>query len=50
MFKAKCHVERPTKYFFNLEKRKYNKMAISELKLQDDSTTNNENVIIFRSN
>ena len=33
-------------YFFNLEKRNYNKKTISELRLQDESTTNNENVIL----
>ena len=48
MFRAKCrwveNGERPTKYFFNLEKRNYNKKTISELRLQDESTTNNENV------
>ena len=38
--------ERPIKYFFNLEKRKYNKKTISELRLQDKSTTNNANVIL----
>ena len=38
--------ERPTKYFFNLEKRNYNKKTISELRLQDESTTNNANVIL----
>ena len=38
--------KRPTKYFFNLEKRNYNKKTISELRLQDESTTNNENVIL----
>jgi len=31
--------ERPTKYFFNWEKRNYNKKTISELRLQDKSTT-----------
>ena len=50
MFRAKCrwveNGERPTKYFFNLEKRNYNKKTISELRLQDESTTNNENVIL----
>ena len=49
MFRAKCrwieNGERPTKYFFNLEKRNYNRKTISELRLQDESTTNNENVI-----
>ena len=38
--------ERLTNYFFNLEKRNYNKKTISELRLQDESTTNNENVIL----
>ena len=50
IFRAKCrwleNGERPTKYFFNLEKRNYNKKTISELRLQDDSTTNNRNVIL----
>ena len=49
IFRAKCrwveNGERPTKYFFNLEKRNYKK-KISELRLQDDSTTNNGNVIL----
>jgi len=50
MFRAKCrwieNGERPTKYFFNLEKSNYNKKTISELRLQDDSTTCNETVIL----
>ena len=50
MFRAKCrwieNGERPTKYFFNLEKSNYNKKTISELRLQDDSTTRNEAVIL----
>ena len=50
MFRAKCrwveNGERPTKYFFNPEKRNYNRKTISELRLQDESTTNNENVIL----
>ena len=50
MFRAKCrwveNGERPTKYFFNLEKRTYNKKIIRELSLQDKSTTNNENEIL----
>ena len=50
IFRAKCrwveHGERPTKYFFNLEKRNYKKKTISELRLQDDSTTNNGNVVL----
>ena len=50
MFRAKCRWkesgERPTKYFFNLEKRNYNKKTIGELRLQDGSTTNNEKLIL----
>ena len=50
MFRAKFrwveNGERPTKYFFNLEKRNYNRKTISELRLQDESTINNENVIL----
>ena len=50
MFRAKCrwveNGERPTKYFFNLEKRNYNRKTIRELRLQDKSTTNNEKVIL----
>lgn len=50
MFRAKCrwieNGERPTKYFFNLEKSNYNKKTISELWLHDDSTTRNETVIL----
>ena len=38
--------ERPTKYFFNLEKSNYKKKTISELRLQDDSITNNGNVVL----
>ena len=49
MFRAKCrrveNGERPTKYFFNVKKRNYNQKTISELRLQDKSTKNNENVI-----
>ena len=50
MFRAKyCWIEngeRPTKYFFNLEKSKYSKKTISELRLQDDSTMCNKTVIL----
>ena len=50
MFRAKCrwieNGERPTKYFFNLEKSNYNKNTISELRLQEDSITRNETVIL----
>jgi len=50
MFQAKCRCvengEGPTKNFFNLEKRNYKKKTISEVRLQDDSTTNDGNVIL----
>jgi len=50
MFRAKCRSlengERPTKYFFNLEKRNYNKKTIRELRRQDESIKNNENEIL----
>ena len=50
MFRAKCrwveNGERPAKYFFNLEKRNYNKKTIGELRLQDDSITNDEKLIL----
>ena len=50
MFRAKCrwveNGERPTKFFFNQEKRNYNKKTIRELRLQDESTTHNENEIL----
>ena len=45
MFRSKCRWveqgERPTKYFFNLERRNYNKKVISELE------TENGNLIIL---
>ena len=50
MFRAKCrwveNGERPTKYFFNLEKRNYKKKTIGEIRLQDDSITNDGNSIL----
>ena len=50
MFRAKCcwveQGERPTKYFFNLEKRNYNKKTIRELHLEDKSTTINDKQIL----
>ena len=50
MFRAKCrwveNGERPTEFFFNHEKRNYNKKTIRELRLQDESTTYNENEIL----
>ena len=51
MFRAICRwVENgesgPTKHFFNLEKRNYSRNIISKLRLQDESTKNNKNVIL----
>ena len=50
MFRAKCRWveqgERPTKYFFNLEKRNYNKKTIWELRLEDETTTTNDKLIL----
>ena len=52
MFRAKCRWveegERPTKYFFNLEKRNYNKKTIRELRLEDESTTINDKQILHQ--
>ena len=49
-FRSKCHwVEkglRPTKYFFNLEKRNYNRKTITELRIEGETTTNNESQIL----
>ena len=39
-------VNSPTKYFFNLKKRNYDKKTISELCLQDESMTCNEKEIL----
>ena len=50
MFRAKCrwveNGERPTKYFFNMEKRNYNKKTINELRLPDESTSRDEKQIL----
>ena len=50
MFRAKCqwveYGEHLTKFFFNMEKRNCNKKTISELRLQDESTTTNEKKIL----
>ena len=49
IFRSKCnwsqHSEKPTKYFLNLEKKKYNKL-ISQLKLEDRTITNNRTKIL----
>ena len=40
MFRSKCRWmekgEKPTKYFFNLEKRNYNRKTINEIRTEDD--------------
>ena len=50
MFRAKYgwveNGECPTKYSFNFEKINYNKKTISELRLEDESTTCNEKEIL----
>ena len=50
MFRAKCRWveqgELPTKYFFYLEKRNYNKKTIRELRQEDESTTTNDKQIL----
>ena len=50
IFRSKCRWvekgERPTKYFFNLEKRNYNRKAITELRIEGETTTNNERQIL----
>ena len=38
--------ERPTKYFFNLEKKKYNKKNITELHGEDGTTSKDEGQIL----
>ena len=38
--------ERPTKYFFNLEKRNYNKKTVTELKTDSDTTIKDEKQIL----
>ena len=38
--------ERPTKYFFNLEKGNYNRKTITELRIEGETTTNNESQIL----
>ena len=49
-FRAKCRwlekVERPTKFFFNLEKRNYNKKVITELEVDDGELIENDKEIL----
>ncbi len=40
------HGEKPTKYFFNLEKRNYNKKSIKRLKMPDGSIIDNKKDIL----
>lgn len=50
IFRSKCrwleNGERPTKYFFNLEKKNHNKKTVRELRIMDDSTTYNDEKIM----
>ena len=50
MFRLKCRWiekgERPTRYFFNLEKRNYNKKTISELELDNGELISEEKLIL----
>ena len=49
IFRSKCRWvekgERPTKYFFNLEKRKYNRKTIIELQTDDNEIVMEEDKI-----
>ena len=46
VFRSKCRWiemgERPTKYFFNIEKRNYIKKTIKELRMEDETIIKNE--------
>ena len=48
-FRSKClwveHGERPTKYFFNLEKRIYNKRVISELEDENGKVVDENQIL-----
>ena len=50
MFRSKCRWieqgERPTKYFFNLEKRNYNKKVIAEIETENGEYITDENQIL----
>jgi len=50
MFRSKCrwieNGEKPTKYFYNLEKRNYNRKTISELRKQDGVEIREEKEIL----
>ena len=38
--------ERPTKYFFNLERRNYNKKTISELRMENKTIIKNKTQVL----
>ena len=50
IFRSKCrwveNGERPTKDFFNLERRHYNKKTISELRMEDETVIKNETQVL----
>ena len=50
IFRSKCRWvvkgEKATKYFFNLEKRNYNRKIINEIKLENDERTTDETQIL----
>ena len=50
IFRSKCRWiemgERPTKYFFNLEKRNYMQKTITELRMEDETMIKNETQIL----
>ena len=50
IFRSKCRWvekgERPTKYFFNLEKRNYTRKTIPELQTDDNEIVKEENKIL----
>ena len=50
IFRSKCRWvekgERPTKYFFNLERRNYNKKTISELRTENEMIIKNETQVL----
>ena len=52
MFRSKSRwleeAERPTKYFFNLEKRNYNKKTVTELNIDNDTTVKDEKTILYQ--
>ena len=51
IFRSKCRWveegEKATKYFFNLEKKNYNRKTINEIKLENDETTTDETQMLL---